>query len=58
MGREAGVDGLLEELLDLLGDRALEVEVDAGERIGTVGVADDEAALTGRAPQKLPGWLN
>ena len=35
----------VEQLLDLLGGGAGEIELDAGERVGAVRVAQDEAAL-------------
>ena len=45
---ERRVDALLEQLADLLGDVAGELErAGTGQRIGTVGIADDEPALAG-----------
>ena len=43
VGGERRVDLLLEELLDLLGDRAGELEVLARQRVGAVRVAEHEA---------------
>jgi len=52
VGGQGGVDALGDQLADLFGDLASEFEgADVAQRVGPVGVADDQPALGGIARQ-------